>query len=250
MESRDVILMARQRAGITQQQLADRSGRPRETIARWETGAREPSLATLRRMVSACDLELVIRLAKRDESLDELVADQLEISPEERLRRLMSTEAREDALRALRWIGVARTPAIVLGAVAAVLQGSPQRADRGHVEIVSSDRYSIEVEMRNAGFTPIDAEARWQDVDRREPWALPDGGAIVLAVDVPGADAGYADLRRSAEKIVLDDGTSVAVAHPRDLLRLGDASSREGERARGPALRALLAQRRGHARRA
>jgi transcriptional regulator with XRE-family HTH domain len=239
MTSRDIVRIARQRAGITQQQLADRSGHPRETIARWETGAREPSLATLKALVAACDLELVIHLAQRDTSLDELVADQLALTPIERLERLMPATATVGTLRALRWLAEARTPVIVIGGVAAALQGGPQRLDDGQVEFVSGDPYAIEAEMRAAGLIPSDVDERWADVDRRAPWALPDGGTIVLASHVPGT-GDYRDLRRSARTVQLDDGTRIPVAHPRDLLRLADASSRESERARVPGLRALL----------
>jgi transcriptional regulator with XRE-family HTH domain len=240
MTSRDIVRIARRRAGITQQQLGDRSGHPRETIARWETGAREPSLATLTALVAACDLDLIIHLAQKDRSLDELVADQLALTPTERLGRLMPATAQDDALRAIRWLAAARTPAIVIGGVAAVLQGGPQQPGDGQVDFVSGDPFAGEAEMREAGLIPSDTNERWADVDRRAPWSLPDGGTIVLAANVPGT-GDYRDLRRSARTVELDDGTSVRVAHPRDLLRMADASPRESERARVPGLRALLA---------
>jgi transcriptional regulator with XRE-family HTH domain len=239
VKSLDIVRIARQRAGITQQQLAERSGHPRETIARWETGAREPSLATLNALVAACDLELVIHLAQRDSSLQDLVGDQLELTTAERLERLISPATTDDTLRALRWLGEARTPVIVVGGVAAVLQGGPQRPVDDRVEFVSGDPYAMEVEMRAAELVPVDLDERWADVDRRAPWTLPDGGTVVLASNVPGT-ADYRDLRRSARTIDLGDGTSIRVAHPRDLLRMADASPRESERARLPGLRALL----------
>jgi transcriptional regulator with XRE-family HTH domain len=120
-----------------------RSGHPRSTIARWETGAREPSLATLKALVTACDLELVIHLAQRDPSLDELVADQLALTPTERLERLMPTTATAGTLRALRWLAEAPTPVIVVGGVAAVLQGPPRRRnDRTRLERARHPRLS------------------------------------------------------------------------------------------------------------
>lgn len=237
--SRDIVRIARQRAGITQQQLADRSGHPRETIARWETGAREPSLATLQALVAACDLDLVIHLAESDPSLDGLVMDQLALTPTERLGRLMPAAVRDDTLRALRWLAEARTPVIVIGGVAAVLQGGPQQPGGGPLEFVSGDPFAMEAQLRDAGFTPSDTDERWADIDRRAPWVLPDGGTIALASNVPGT-RDYADLRRSARTVHLDDGTRVPVAHPRDLVRMADASPRESERARVPGLRALL----------
>lgn len=229
--------MARRRAGITQRQLAERSGHPRESIVRWEAGAREPSLATLQGVVSACDLDLVIHLAKLDSSLNDLVADQLRLAPLERLSRLVPAGALDDILRALRWLASSRTPTIVIGAVAAALQGAPQRSEGSQVEVVSSDPFSTEGELREAGLTPVETETRWADVDRRAPWALADGGAVVLATETPGT-AGYTDLRRSADEVDLGEGLVVEVAHPRDLLRLADASPRDRERV--PGLRALL----------
>jgi transcriptional regulator with XRE-family HTH domain len=239
--SRDIVRIARQRAGITQQQLADRSGHPRETIARWETGAREPSLATLKALVAACDLELVIHLAQKDPSLDELVADQLALTPNERLERLIPTTATHGTLRALRWLAEARTPVIIIGGVAAVLQGGPQQPGDDQVEFVSGDPFGAEAAMRRGGLVPRDTDERWADVDRRAPWVLPDGGTIALASNVPGT-RDYPDLRRAARTVQLDDGTRVPVAHPRDLLRMADASPRESERARVPGLRALLSR--------
>lgn len=242
--SRDIVRIARQRAGITQQQLADRSGHPRETIARWETGAREPSLATVQALVGACDLDLVIHLAERDSSLDGLVVDQLALTPTERLGRLMPAAVRDDTLRALRWLAEARTPVIVIGGVAAVLQGGPQQPGDGQVEFVSGDPFAAEAAMRDAGLIPGDTDERWADLDRRARWTLPDGGTVALASNVPGT-RDYPDLRRSAGIVQLDDGTRVPVAHPRDLLRMADASPRESERARVPGLRSLLSQQLG-----
>ncbi|MGH2920822.1 MAG: helix-turn-helix transcriptional regulator [Gaiellaceae bacterium] len=47
MRSAAVIREARLRAGLTQQELAARSGRERSVIARWEQGVVSPSLETL-----------------------------------------------------------------------------------------------------------------------------------------------------------------------------------------------------------
>jgi transcriptional regulator with XRE-family HTH domain len=238
--SRDLVRIARQRSGLTQQQLAERSGHPRETIARWETGARQPSLASLEALVAACDLDLVIHLAPRDPSLDELVADQLKLEPAERLRRLVPDGTTEATVAALHWLALARTPAIVIGGVAAVLQGGPQRPADPSVEFVSGDPFAMEAEMRGAGLVPIDTDSRWRDVDTRAQWELPGGAAVVLASNVPGTED-YRDLRRAAGSVEID-GASIAVAHARDLLRMADASQRESERARVPGLRVLLSQ--------
>lgn len=242
MKSRDIVLIARQRAGITQQQLADRSGHPRESIARWESGAREPSLTTLQGLVSATGLDLLIHLAEENPSLAENVEDQLALTPLERMRRLMSAAALRDALNGLRWLAAAQTPAMVVGSIAEVLQGAPNRPGSAHVEVVSSDPVATTRDMEAAGLAAVDTEARWAVTGRREPWTLAAGGTIELVIDLPGAN-GYADLRRGAEEVAVEKVGTVRVAHPRDLLRVADASTHAEDRARVPGLRALLAAR-------
>jgi transcriptional regulator with XRE-family HTH domain len=237
--SQDIVLIARQRAGLTQEQLASRSGHPRETIARWENGVREPSFASLQHVVEACGLDLVVSLSRLDRSFEEVITDQLEISPPARLKRLMPASAAREAVHALRWVARARTPAVVVNAVAEILQGGPQRFDTSHVDIVSADPVGMELEMRAAKLIAVDTAERWADTERREPWALPGGGTIVLVRDLPGTQ-GYADLKRNAKEIALIDDARVLVAHPRDLLRAAEASDRETSRARAPALRALI----------
>ena len=63
----DALLKARQEAGLTQAQLAERMGTQAPTVARLErslaTGKHSPSIATLRRYVKACGKRLVLRVA-------------------------------------------------------------------------------------------------------------------------------------------------------------------------------------------
>ncbi len=94
-------------------------------------------------------------------------------------------------------------------------------------------------EMRTSGLIPGDREERWASVHTRALWSLPEGGTVALASNVPGT-RDYRDLRRGAERVELDGTTPITVAHPRDLLRIADASPRQSERARAPGLRALL----------
>ena len=239
MHSHDVVRIARERAGLTQEQLAVRSGRPRETIARWETGAQEPSLAALGQIVDACELELVLHMAQRDTSLRDRVREQLALPPLKRLIPVLPAGASRDVISSLRWLARAATTSVVIGPVAAALQGGPQRPDAGQVEFVAADPIVMDKELRRGKLLPVDAEDRWRDADARAPWKLPKGGTLVLATNVPGT-RDHRDLKRSALPIQLGRNEQVWVAHPRDLLRIADASSREAERARMPGLRALL----------
>lgn len=63
----DALLKARQDAGLTQAQVAERMGTQAPAVARLEralaTGKHSPSVATLRRYVKACGKRLVLRVA-------------------------------------------------------------------------------------------------------------------------------------------------------------------------------------------
>jgi transcriptional regulator with XRE-family HTH domain len=63
----DQLLKARQEAGLTQAQVAQRMGTQAPSVARLErslaTGKHSPSLATLRKYAQACGRELVLQIA-------------------------------------------------------------------------------------------------------------------------------------------------------------------------------------------
>src|SRR5947199_377021 len=66
MRSADLIREARLRAGLTQYELAERSGRDRSVIARWEQGSVAPSIETLVELLRACGFDLPLELALDD----------------------------------------------------------------------------------------------------------------------------------------------------------------------------------------
>lgn len=63
----DALLKARQDAGLTQAQVAERMGTQAPAVARLEralaTGKHSPSVATLRKYVKACGKRLVLQVA-------------------------------------------------------------------------------------------------------------------------------------------------------------------------------------------
>ena len=62
----DALLKARQSAGLTQAQIAERMGTHAPAVARLEralaTGKHSPSIATVRKYVKACGKQLVLRV--------------------------------------------------------------------------------------------------------------------------------------------------------------------------------------------
>ena len=89
MLSGDLLVEARRRAGISQAELARRSGVAPSLIGRYERYEVIPSVERLRELVRACGVELTFRLASVDESDHDrvLIDRELRRTPAERLRR-------------------------------------------------------------------------------------------------------------------------------------------------------------------
>ena len=85
MLSADLLRSARLRAGLTQRELAKRADRPQSSVARWESGAMQPSLETLRELLRACGSDLWYQLVNDDRSYDEFIDRALDLEPRERL---------------------------------------------------------------------------------------------------------------------------------------------------------------------
>jgi transcriptional regulator with XRE-family HTH domain len=89
MRGGDLIREARLRAGLTQYELAERSGRERSVIARWEQGAVSPSIDNLLEIIQACGFDLPLELVLRDDSTIERLRKNVLLSPERRVERIL-----------------------------------------------------------------------------------------------------------------------------------------------------------------
>ena len=91
MTTGELIRSARLRAELSQEQLAERLGVPRSSIARWETETVEPGLSTLRRVLQACGFDLSLALVpfERDPELDARMQEVQRLTPQERLRAMV-----------------------------------------------------------------------------------------------------------------------------------------------------------------
>jgi transcriptional regulator with XRE-family HTH domain len=90
MRSASLIREARLRAGLTQSELAERTGRDRSVIARWEQAVVAPSVETLLELVRACGFDLPLELVPHDDERNDRLRKNLLLSPERRVRRLLS----------------------------------------------------------------------------------------------------------------------------------------------------------------
>ncbi len=107
MDGGTVIRRARRRAGISQAELARRLGTKQPVVARWESGARAPTLATVSRAVEACGLALDVAVVELDPGEDALLLEWQRMSPADRVGR------NEEMLETEEWLRDARpVPAI------------------------------------------------------------------------------------------------------------------------------------------
>jgi hypothetical protein len=94
VRSADLIREARLRAGLTQYELAARSGRDRSVIARWEQGVVAPSVETLVDLVRACGFDLPLELVPYENEAGERLRRNALLSPERRVQRMLQARAK------------------------------------------------------------------------------------------------------------------------------------------------------------
>lgn len=85
------------RAGLSQGDLSERSGKDRAQIARWERDVVTPSLETLREVLQACGFDLDLQLVlyqPPDARHDARLGKALERSPQERLQAMLKARGR------------------------------------------------------------------------------------------------------------------------------------------------------------
>ncbi len=88
-----LLQLARLKAGLSQQQLAQRASVPTTMISAYERGKRHPSLLTLLRLLHAAGFELRMTLEPYDQHDDVLAALEAARRPAERDRRDRQIEA-------------------------------------------------------------------------------------------------------------------------------------------------------------
>lgn len=243
MNAHDVLRVARRRAGLTQLQLATRMGRPRSTIAGWETPAGQPSFADVTAALWACGFELGHELFTRDSSLTSDASRRLQLEPLERARRLhLSHELAAVLLDVAR----NRVECVVVGEVAGALQGWPLSLSGRVLEFVVAehDHERLLASLASAGAaatTMPDHGPRWR-AETTERFLLPKAGAIAV-MHRPAGLPDYRQLAAGADRLVLDDADQ-RVASVHDLIVMAEASRDVGDRRFLTALYAVLEARR------
>ena len=91
VKSSALLREARLRAGPSQLELAQRSGKGRVQIGRWEIGTVAPSLDTLIELIHACGLDLPLTLVELAPAVDDEPLTELQrMSPDRRFDRMLN----------------------------------------------------------------------------------------------------------------------------------------------------------------
>lgn len=97
MAGGELIREARLRAGLTQAELSELTGRERSVIARWEQGVISPPVDSLMEIIHACGFDLPLTLMPVDKSADEELREALRATPSERVEWLVRDLGRDHA---------------------------------------------------------------------------------------------------------------------------------------------------------
>lgn len=89
VKSAALLREARLRANLTQEALAERTGKTRPQIARWEAGVIALSIETLLELVRACGFDLPLELVPLEAVEDEHLKMLQQLSPERRLDQML-----------------------------------------------------------------------------------------------------------------------------------------------------------------
>jgi transcriptional regulator with XRE-family HTH domain len=138
MRSADLLVAGRRRAGLSQEQLAERLGRTQSTIARWESGYQHPPLESVVEALHACGLELTVGMARYDDSYESLIAGQLLLDPADRVSRLARRAAGFDPIGMLCELAE-DAQFVVIGKVAGAFNGWPITLGARTLHVVPAD---------------------------------------------------------------------------------------------------------------
>jgi len=241
VRSADIIRALRER-GLAQDELARRAGVARETLSRWESGAQQPSFEALAHVAGAAGFQLDVQLLPAEPELVNLVDDQLDLGPTNRLKALLGGQwsACRDALRAVAALG---DLAVIVGPVAAALRGAPQRPGRGRVDVLvgPQDREEVVRRLLEADAYPDGFERAPASPERRERWRA-GRGQLTMRCDATEVNDVTA-LRDRAHRVYLnqDNAGLLRVALVEDLAEMVERSPWSEDALYRAGLRAVLA---------
>jgi transcriptional regulator with XRE-family HTH domain len=254
----ELIREARLRAGLTQTELSELTGRERSVIARWEQAVISPPVDSLMEIIHACGFDLPLTLMEVDKSADQELRQALMATPSERLEWLLGrigagrgAEGRSVAGRAspvldpyelLGALQGRNVSLVVIGAFARVVRGARELTDGLDItpsmreeNVVRLEQALEDLDARRSDGAPLDLSNLEEPVVELETRA----GELKL-VPEPAGTRGYDDLRRRADREPLGRGLRPQIASTDDLARMLGALDRDQDIERLLRLRRLM----------
>lgn len=266
-----LLKIARLRAGMTQRELAERIGLPQSSIARWESGARQPSIDSFVEAVRACGLDPVASLHPLDRSNDAFIRELLDETPAERLRVQVAAASAVrptgrfaaaaavaapgggaepfDPVPILRALEGRGARYVLVGRLAECIRGvpivpvgtevalCPEASDDNAARIAQALRDLGAARWTRSEQRPLEMPLADRELAGARRWWVGDAGGAVALVSAPHGTTGYGDLVRHATEESLASGLSVAVAALADLIRIADTAVDPADRVGLPSLR-------------
>jgi hypothetical protein len=183
-----------------------------------------------------------VRLVPAEPKLVELAREQLDLGPTNRLQALLGSSwpVCRDALRAAAAVGEL---GVLVGPVAAALQGAPQRPGEGCVDllVVPGDLEEVAERLLRAGAYPDGFELAPGGEECRERWIAGHGRLTVRSTAAGVADVGVLRDRAHPAFMNRDDLGFVRVALVEDLADMAEHSPWSEDASYRAGLRAVLA---------
>lgn len=252
---------ARQRAGLTQSQLAARLNTTQSVVARWERATSDIGIERLQEILRSCGLDLIPLLTIDDDGDRSLTRRTSKLTPSERARAHRKLVGQMTKLRSggnpmsepdfealLGVLSAHHVKYVVIGGFAALLAGSPFPTEDVDV---TPDASLANLERLSRALAELQAAIR---VDGDEPVAFAHDAQSLAAMNllnlttkhgyldialIPSGTRGFADLDSSAYDAQIA-GVSIRVAALADVIRSKEAAGRDKDRRVLPVLRDLL----------
>ncbi len=262
MTGAQIIREARLRAGLTQAGLAERLGRERAQVARWETGRQQASFENLRAVVEACGFVLKVEIDEQREkpAFDSELETSLLRVPDQRVQVLLGGVAPRPASERVDFdpytmfeaLETHRVEYVVIGGFARIVHGSGE-VTRG-LDIVPSLR-GKNLRHLAAALVALDADPTTvaalhaADSAPADPPSITSSAGRLIVVATPWGTQGYDDIRIRANRESVGHDLRPRVASLVDLVRSLEASDRLEDLERLYRLRRMmeLARRRSRA---
>jgi transcriptional regulator with XRE-family HTH domain len=247
-----IIREARLKAGLTQSQLADRLGRERAQVARWEIGGQEPGFENVVAVVEACGFALNVEIVERvhDHVLDAELTDSLLEAPQQRvqtvLERLSGRSSKHppfDPYTILEALEGERIAYVLVGAFARAVHGSaePTRGIDISPSVRDDDLRRLAGVIDRLGGRGPDREpiaAEQLAAGERSAIATPLGELGIIPT--PWGTRGYDGLGIRATRENLGHGIRPPIASLADCVRMLDASDRPIDQQRIQRVRRMM----------